>query len=115
VKSSKTGADLIDEVMFQRRVELWGEGFRWYDMKRLNLDMNRGPAPRDGYNQAKWPNGGLAAMPANEDPEASNFWRYSPVPRTDQPREIPAGDKRWQWYIPNSEVELNPLCEQNEL
>jgi hypothetical protein len=115
VQSTKTGADLIEEIMFQRRVELWGEGFRWYDMKRLNLALNRGPAPREGYNQAKWPNGGLAAMPANEDPEASNFWRYSPVPRTDQPREIPAGDKRWQWYIPNSEIELNPLCEQNEL
>jgi hypothetical protein len=115
VKSTRTGADLIDEIMFQRRVELWGEGFRFADLKRVDMPLDRGPAPREGYNQAKWPNGGLDAMPDNEDPEASNFWRYSPVPRTEQPRYIPAGDKRWQWYIPETEIQLNPLCEQNPL
>jgi hypothetical protein len=113
VESTKTGEALIDEVMFQRRVELWGEGLRFFDLKRLNMPLDRGPAPREGYNQAKWSNSGLDVMPANEDPEASNFWRYTPVPNTEQPRNIPAGDKRWQWYIPEPEIQLNPLCEQN--
>lgn len=41
VLSTKTGAELIDEIMFQRRIELWGEGHRWLDLKRLNLPLNR--------------------------------------------------------------------------
>lgn len=39
--STNTGADLIDEILFQRRIELWGEGFRFYDLKRLNMPLDR--------------------------------------------------------------------------
>ncbi len=39
--SSNTGTALVDEIMVQRRIELWGEGFRWYDLKRLNLPLDR--------------------------------------------------------------------------
>ena len=42
--STNTGADLIEEILTQRRVELWGEGFRFYDLKRLNLPLNRNGA-----------------------------------------------------------------------
>ncbi len=41
VLSTNTGQDLIDEIMLQRRAELWGEGFRFYDLKRLNLPLDR--------------------------------------------------------------------------
>jgi hypothetical protein len=41
VKSTKTGTALTDEIMFQRRIELWGEGFRFTDLKRLNQPLNR--------------------------------------------------------------------------
>ncbi|MBN9351024.1 MAG: RagB/SusD family nutrient uptake outer membrane protein [Chitinophagaceae bacterium] len=41
VMSTNTGDALIDEIMLQRRVELWGEGFRFYDLKRLNLPLDR--------------------------------------------------------------------------
>ena len=40
-KSTKTGQALIDEIMFQRRVELWGEGFRFLDLKRTNSPLDR--------------------------------------------------------------------------
>lgn len=39
--STKTGDALIDEIMTQRRIELWGEGFRFYDLKRLDLPLDR--------------------------------------------------------------------------
>jgi starch-binding outer membrane protein, SusD/RagB family len=41
VISTKTGQALIDEITFQRRIELWGEGFRFFDLKRTNSSMNR--------------------------------------------------------------------------
>lgn len=39
--STNTGQALIDEIMFHRRVELWGEGFRFIDIKRLGQELNR--------------------------------------------------------------------------
>jgi hypothetical protein len=41
VASTKTGQALIDEILLNRRLELWGEGFRFTDLKRLNLPLNR--------------------------------------------------------------------------
>jgi hypothetical protein len=41
VKTTNTGAALITEIIFNRRIELWGEGHRWFDLKRLNLGMDR--------------------------------------------------------------------------
>ncbi|MDR2119299.1 MAG: RagB/SusD family nutrient uptake outer membrane protein [Tannerella sp.] len=38
---SNTGDALIEEIMTHRRIELWGEGFRWFDLKRLNLPLDR--------------------------------------------------------------------------
>src|SRR5690606_26672048 len=56
-RSTKSGEALIEEIMFQRRVELWGEGFRFLDLKRLNLPLDRGPKPRAGFNQGGAVNG----------------------------------------------------------
>jgi hypothetical protein len=39
--SSNSGATLVEEILIQRRIELWGEGFRFYDLKRLNLPLDR--------------------------------------------------------------------------
>jgi len=41
VLSTATGSNLINEILIQRRIELWGEGFRFYDLKRLNLPLDR--------------------------------------------------------------------------
>lgn len=32
-----TGEELLEEVKLQRRIELWGEGFNWFDYKRWNV------------------------------------------------------------------------------
>jgi starch-binding outer membrane protein, SusD/RagB family len=45
VKSTNTGQALIDEIMFNRRIELWGEGFRFTDLKRTNSPLNRTGIP----------------------------------------------------------------------
>lgn len=39
--SSKSGNELINEIVLQKRIELWGEGYAWFDMKRLNTPLER--------------------------------------------------------------------------
>lgn len=41
VQSTKTGDALLGEVLIHRRVELWGEGHRFLDLKRTNAPLNR--------------------------------------------------------------------------
>lgn len=82
VLSTNTGQDLIDEILLQRRWELWGEGFRFTDLKRLNMGLDRTGANHNA-------------------PLLGNLL------------EVPAGDPRWQWQIPQDEMDANPLMEQN--
>lgn len=112
--STNTGEELIDEIMTQRRVELWAEGFRWFDLKRLNLDLDRGPAPRTelGYSDAAWRNG---VATSNVDPEASNYNMYDAQEIGEENRYRKAGTNFWQWRFPESEILVNTLLEQNPL
>lgn len=41
VKSTQTGDALLEEIWKNRRIDLWGEGFRFTDLKRLNQPLNR--------------------------------------------------------------------------
>lgn len=45
--------DIIDEIVFQKRVELWGEGLTFFDIKRLNMSVTRGYAGTNFYDQAR--------------------------------------------------------------
>ena len=36
-----TGPDLLNEILLQRRIELWGEGFSLFDIKRNRTGLNR--------------------------------------------------------------------------
>lgn len=38
------GFNAVDEIVFQKRVELWGEGLSFFDYKRLNMSVTRGYA-----------------------------------------------------------------------
>ena len=42
IKSTSTEDDLVNEILFQRQIELWGEGFSFFDHKR-----NKKPIVRD--------------------------------------------------------------------
>lgn len=61
-----TGQELIDEILTQRRIELWGEGFRFLDLKRLNM-----PLDRTGANH----NASLVGN-AMTKPEGSKEWLW---------------------------------------
>ena len=37
-----SGDELIDEIVFQKRIELWGEGLTFFDVKRLDMSVTRG-------------------------------------------------------------------------
>lgn len=39
--SSNTGDALVEEIALQRRIELWGEGFSWFDLKRYKKGIDR--------------------------------------------------------------------------
>lgn len=43
--SGYSGQNLIDEILLQRRIELWGEGFSLWDIKRLDQGLNRPTGP----------------------------------------------------------------------
>ncbi len=79
VKSTNTGNALIEEILLNRRVELWGEGFRFLDLKRLNLPLDRSATAFPNFTAASF---------ANKISE-------------------PAGTNEWQFLIPRREMESN--------
>ncbi|MBW8685128.1 RagB/SusD family nutrient uptake outer membrane protein [Chitinophaga rhizophila] len=83
-RSTATGAALLEEIMTNRRIELWGEGFRFYDLKRLNQ-----PLDRTGTNHSNTFTNGLM--------------------------QVPAGDIRWEFLIPQDEINANGTIIQNDL
>ncbi len=76
VKSTKTGQDLIDEIILQKRIELWGEGFAYFDIKRLKEGVERD-------------------YPGTNHSATGKF-------------NIPAGDSKLLFMIPQAEVDANP-------
>ncbi len=58
--STNTGQTLIEEILIQRRIELWGEGQRFFDLKRLALELDR-----RGGNHNSAVTGNLMQVPAS--------------------------------------------------
>lgn len=83
-KSTNTGEALVNEILVQRRIELFMEGHRWFDMLRNDevLDRTGSGADADlyidGYSQAK-----------------------------------PSANPKWVFLIPQRELDANPNMEQN--
>lgn len=60
--ATTTGQSYIDEILNSRRLELWGEGFRFLDLKRLNL-----PLDRTGANHSPVVTNNLLTVPAGDN------------------------------------------------
>ena len=82
VKSTKTGDDLLAEVKLNRRWELWGEGFNWFDYKRWNEPISRDAWIAGDTQSGNWP-----------DAYAKSF-----------DLDVHYG---WVWPIPQREVDYN--------
>lgn len=65
---TKTGNDLLNEIKTYRAIELWGEGFDWFDMKRWG-----DPIARKTYDD-----GGnfVAALAVTIAPSEKNKWTW---------------------------------------
>lgn len=84
VLSTNTGQALVDEILLQRRIELFFEGFRWFDMIRNDEELDltgTGADPDlylDGMSQAR-----------------------------------PSVNPKWVFLIPQREIDANPNIVQN--
>lgn len=85
VLSTNSGAALLNEILVQKRVEFWAEGHRWFDLKRMDMPVDRTVVP----NYVPASAGGVMQVPA---PSASNLWEFS---------------------IPTAEIQGNPNTTQN--
>lgn len=79
---TKTGVDLLNEIKIYRAIELWGEGFDWFDMKRWNDPIVR-----------------------NVHANGGNF--LTGVAKTITPSE----NNKWTWKIPLKESDYNGALE----
>ncbi len=62
VTSTKTGEDYINQIMLSRRIELWGEGFRYLDLKRIGKGLDR-----TGYgHNTTWSNNLVKVNPTDK-------------------------------------------------
>ncbi len=79
---NKTGSDLFEEIKKYRAIELWGEGFDWFDYKRWNENIERKTGAEGGSF--------LASLAVTITPEEKN---------------------RWTWKIPLRETDYNTLID----
>lgn len=52
--------ELIDEIIFQKRVELWGEGIVFYDFKRLDYGIETGYPGTNAASDCRFATNGIA-------------------------------------------------------
>lgn len=71
-----TGQALFEEIRKYRALELWGEGFNWFDLKRWNVTLER-KSYKDGGNY-------LPVLAITLTPESANRWTaITPAKETD--------------------------------
>ncbi len=64
-------ADIFNEIKKARKIELWGEGFSFYDQKRWNLPIERKYWTAGDTQSGNWPSSYTGICPV----DAANGWR----------------------------------------
>ena len=59
-------------MKYFRRIELWGEGFNWFDFKRWNQPIERMVWERNNTKSGNWPTTYAATMGTG----VANGWRW---------------------------------------
>jgi hypothetical protein len=80
-------AALIEEIIFQKRVEFWGEGLEWLDNRRLNIPVDRTDATWGSANNHF--SGGKLKF----EQETSNLRYQIPLSELENNDMIPASDQ----------------------
>ena len=73
-----TGTELINEIRLYRRIELWGEGFNWFDFKRWGESIVRRIWKEKDATSGNYP----SWMGAELDKTVGNGWTYA-VPKAE--------------------------------
>lgn len=81
---TKTGQDLLNEIKLYRRLELWGEGFSWFDCKRWGDAVVRPNIQKDNGNFSSYISGTYGFD------KNGNYV-----------------DTFWKWILPNRESDYN--------
>lgn len=97
--TTSSNTALIDEIMRNKRLDLWMEGQRFLDMKRLGIIPDRLNVDNMNYLTGVKKQ---TAITRNSGKNADN------IPKT-------IDSKFWQFAIPYDEIKGNNLCKQNEL
>lgn len=71
--NTKTGDDLLAEIKKYRRLELWGEGFSWFDCKRWGDPVVRPDMEEEDGNYSGYVSGTFGFPNGNYD---STFWKW---------------------------------------
>ena len=74
-----TGSNAIDEILFQKRIELWGEGLSFFDIKRANVSVTRGYTGTNFFEEWRfntngrpaWMNFCIVNLEENDNPAVS--------------------------------------------
>lgn len=79
--TTNAGADLLEEIKTYRAIELWGEGFDWFDLKRWGDGMSR-TGTNDGGNF-------VTVLAVSYGPNDKSQWTWAiPLKETDYNDEI---------------------------
>lgn len=76
--ASYSGQELYDAIKLYRRIELWGEGFNWFDYKRWNEEIVRVAWTSGDQNSGNWPERYAFTFPTTQ----SNGWRWR-IPKSE--------------------------------
>lgn len=68
-----TGQALLDEIKVSRRLELWGEGHSWFDLKRWGDKMERRAWVENDMSSGNIPLKYAVTM----EPDVNHGWRYA--------------------------------------